>query len=223
MVSKRADAPYRSGRTESWLNIKCYDETTRNAAMSAAPSHAGREDARAAMGAGERQGETAQGRQGEAWHAMAEAGSDRPRAPPQGRAATAPRNAARDQRLAIVLLFIASPGCKPLSFWGVEWQTQREAVYFCWLYRRSPVAPVPTVRRILDSRGALPGLPQLHRKLSPTTMVSAAPHTAFNQAPSRWRSAFSQRLRGAEAPPRRKRQPSPTTGRRPLRAAGSAI
>ncbi len=27
MVSKRANAPYRSGRTESWLKIKCYEET----------------------------------------------------------------------------------------------------------------------------------------------------------------------------------------------------
>ena len=27
MVSKRASAPYRSGRTESWLKIKCYEET----------------------------------------------------------------------------------------------------------------------------------------------------------------------------------------------------
>jgi bifunctional non-homologous end joining protein LigD len=26
-VSKRAAAPYRSGRTESWLKIKCYEET----------------------------------------------------------------------------------------------------------------------------------------------------------------------------------------------------
>lgn len=28
MVSKRANAPYRSGRTESWLKIKCYEEST---------------------------------------------------------------------------------------------------------------------------------------------------------------------------------------------------
>ena len=27
MVSKRASAPYRSGRTESWLKVKCYEET----------------------------------------------------------------------------------------------------------------------------------------------------------------------------------------------------
>jgi ATP-dependent DNA ligase len=27
MVSKRAAAPYRSGRTESWLKVKCYEET----------------------------------------------------------------------------------------------------------------------------------------------------------------------------------------------------
>jgi len=27
MVSKRASAPYRSGRTESWLKIKCYEES----------------------------------------------------------------------------------------------------------------------------------------------------------------------------------------------------
>ena len=27
MVSKRATAPYRSGRTESWLKVKCYEET----------------------------------------------------------------------------------------------------------------------------------------------------------------------------------------------------
>jgi bifunctional non-homologous end joining protein LigD len=27
MVSKRASAPYRSGRSESWLKIKCYEET----------------------------------------------------------------------------------------------------------------------------------------------------------------------------------------------------
>src|SRR4051812_27811999 len=27
MVSKRADAPYRSDRTTSWLKTKCYEET----------------------------------------------------------------------------------------------------------------------------------------------------------------------------------------------------
>ena len=26
-MSKRANAPYRSGRTESWLKVKCYEET----------------------------------------------------------------------------------------------------------------------------------------------------------------------------------------------------
>src|SRR6185295_11004170 len=28
IVSKRASAPYRSGRTESWLKIKCYEDST---------------------------------------------------------------------------------------------------------------------------------------------------------------------------------------------------
>src|SRR5207342_2175522 len=27
MVSKRANAPYRSGRTESWLKVKCFEES----------------------------------------------------------------------------------------------------------------------------------------------------------------------------------------------------
>ena len=82
MVSKRASAPYRSGRTESWLKVKCYEETDYEvAAVLREPGrpnvaymgdagqgtpvcrrrlhHAQRGDARPAMGAGKRQGQTA--------------------------------------------------------------------------------------------------------------------------------------------------------------------
>ena len=120
MVSKRADAPYRSDRTTSWLKIKCYEETDYEVAgvlrepgkplvaYMVTPDKERRYVGGAFITLNEKMRErlwarvqakapAAEGRQGEAGDRMAEARPGRQGAAPEGRAAAAACDAAGDQ------------------------------------------------------------------------------------------------------------------------------